>query len=291
MYSEMGASDMVNSDSFVIHEKSRYHYWRGAGLLSIKTFWHGQAYYDIGQGAFLVDDASYLVLNAGQEYAITIDATNAVTSFCIFFSQDLVNDVSHSMTCSLGSLLDDPCGNSPVPSEFYTRTYPHESWLAPMLNEIRKVYPHRRHESGWLNEQYHQIMIRMLFAHQQTIREVASLPASRQATREELYRRLHLARDYVAASYAQAVKLNDIAEVACMSPNHLMRTFKQLFRQTPYQYLISERLRHAQVMLSTTDQSVTEICLAVGFTSLGSFSWLFRQRCGMSPQTFRAQNW
>ncbi len=117
---------------------------------------------------------------------------------------------------------------------------------------------------------------------------IEALPALRVATREELYRRLHNARDYIAATYHQPITLDEIARVACLSPTHFLRTFKQLFRQTPHQYLTAQRLRQAQKRLLTTDQSITEICYAVGFESVGSFSWLFRRHTGHSPAHYRS---
>jgi AraC-like DNA-binding protein len=67
----------------------------------------------------------------------------------------------------------------------------------------------------------------------------------------------------------------------------LLRTFKQIFDQTPYQYVIAKRIVYAQQLLRSTDQGVTDICFAVGFASLGAFSWWFRQRVGVSPTTYR----
>ncbi|MBA3357135.1 MAG: helix-turn-helix transcriptional regulator [Pyrinomonadaceae bacterium] len=74
---------------------------------------------------------------------------------------------------------------------------------------------------------------------------------------------------------------------ACLSPNHFLRTFKQAFHQTPHQYLTRIRLEHAQGLLAQTNQPVTDVCFAVGFESLGSFSWLFRQRVGLAPEAYR----
>ena len=75
-----------------------------------------------------------------------------------------------------------------------------------------------------------------------------------------------------------------------MSPYHFHRMFKRAFRQTPMQFLQEYRLRSARRLLATTDEQVTTIALAVGFESLGSFSWLFRRRFGLSPRQFRADH-
>jgi len=109
----------------------------------------------------------------------------------------------------------------------------------------------------------------------------------RAASREELYRRLHRARDYAAACLDEPITLNDMARVACLSTNHFLRTFKQAFHQTPHQYLTRIRLERAQGLLTQTNQPVTDVCFAVGFESLGSFSWLFRQRVGLAPDAYR----
>lgn len=66
-----------------------------------------------------------------------------------------------------------------------------------------------------------------------------------------------------------------------------LRTFKALFQQPPHQYLLHQRLQRAAHFLTTSTLSVTEIALAVGFTSLGTFSWRFRRTFGLSPEQYR----
>jgi transcriptional regulator GlxA family with amidase domain len=75
-----------------------------------------------------------------------------------------------------------------------------------------------------------------------------------------------------------------------MAPHHFLRTFKLAFHQTPHQYLTHLRLERAQSLLRHTDTPVTDICMDVGFESLGSFSWLFRRECGQSPSAFRSSH-
>lgn len=81
--------------------------------------------------------------------------------------------------------------------------------------------------------------------------------------------------------------LAELAAVAGLSPNHLLRAFRQVIGRTPHQYLTELRLARARRLLRETDQPVTEICLAVGFASPGSFSWLFRRATGLPPLAYR----
>lgn len=274
--------------SFILHEKGYRRYNAEAiGSLSIKSFYNGQAFYEVGRGRFAVDDNSYLILNHGQPYSITIDSASPMESFCIFFAGGFAEEVHRSLSTNTVRLLDVP-EMSAVPSiNFFEKNYPHDDILSPALRQFRTALAQRKDEPGWIQEQLHKIMQRLLRVHRQIFKEVEALHAVRASTREELYRRLHRARDYAHAMLDQSITLNEMAQIACLSPNHFLRTFRQVFRQSPHQYLTALRLERAQKLLAGTELSVTEVCYAVGFASLGSFSWLFRRRFGISPEAYR----
>jgi AraC family transcriptional regulator len=271
--------------SFILHETARRHHWEGEGALSIKTFRGGRALYNSGGGLFAVDDHCYLVLNQWQRYTITVDSPTPIESLCIFFTPGLAEDVFQGMTTPLAALLDEPWWPA-APINFFERTYPHDQTLSPVINALCGALGDER-GPVWLDEQLHGVMVCLLQTQCDVFREVERLPQARAATRDELYRRVHRARDFATASLDQPLTLDDLARVACLSPNHLLRAFRQVFHQSPRQYLISLRLNEAQRLLRQTDLSVTEISLAVGFESLGSFSWTFQRRFGVSPLAFR----
>ncbi|MEM9487952.1 MAG: helix-turn-helix transcriptional regulator [Myxococcota bacterium] len=78
-----------------------------------------------------------------------------------------------------------------------------------------------------------------------------------------------------------------MARAACFSRYHFLRAFRREFDITPHQYLTRYRIDRARELLSTSDRPVTEICLDVGFRSLGSFSSLFQRHVGHSPTRYR----
>jgi AraC family transcriptional regulator len=276
-------------ENWVLHEKGqREYYWQGEGWLSIKSFSGGTAFYNAGQGHFAVDDYHYLVLNQGQPYSITIDSETPMESFCVFFKAGLADDVNRNLTSS-HSLLDDPDGRGTDSIRFFEKTYRHDDTLTPVLAELKGSLGLMKGEPGWLDERLHWIMERLIQVHMKVRREAETLSAARPATREELYRRLSRARDFMLVRLDQPVLLDEMARVACLSPNHFIRTFRQAFGQSPHQYLMSRRLERAQKLLAGTDRPVTEICYSVGFESPGSFSWLFRKRYGVSPSGYRLQ--
>ena len=104
---------------------------------------------------------------------------------------------------------------------------------------------------------------------------------------EESNLRLLRARDAMDRTYAQPLDVPALARIACVSRAHFIRTFRATFGETPHRYLQRRRVERAMWLLRETDRSVTDICLDVGFTSLGTFSRTFREIVGQSPVAYR----
>ena len=105
---------------------------------------------------------------------------------------------------------------------------------------------------------------------------------------EESNRRLLRARDAMDRTYAQPLDVRALAAIACVSEAHFIRTFRATFGETPHRYLQRRRVERAMFLLRETDRSVTDICLDVGFASLGTFSRTFRAIVGAAPSAYRA---
>jgi AraC-like DNA-binding protein len=98
---------------------------------------------------------------------------------------------------------------------------------------------------------------------------------------------LRRARDFADRHYAQPLSLSEIAGVAGLSKYHFLRLFRATYGITPMEYVSQRRIERAQDLLRTTNLTVTEVCFAVGFSSLGSFSSRFRQLVGESASEFQ----
>jgi AraC-like DNA-binding protein len=101
-------------------------------------------------------------------------------------------------------------------------------------------------------------------------------------------RHLLRARDLVDRRYAEPLRVADLAREAGWSTAHFAREFRRAFGESPHQYLLSRRLERAAALLRDTDRPVTEICHAVGLTSVGSFTTRFTQVYGVPPTAYRA---
>jgi len=104
---------------------------------------------------------------------------------------------------------------------------------------------------------------------------------------EESNRRLLRARDAMDRDYARPLDVPTLARIAHVAESHFIRTFRATFGETPHRYLQRRRVERAMFLLRETDRSVTEVCLDVGFSSLGTFSRTFREIVGEPPREYR----
>jgi AraC-like DNA-binding protein len=102
--------------------------------------------------------------------------------------------------------------------------------------------------------------------------------------------RLRRARDLMDREYASPLDVAALARTALMSPAHFSRQFRAAYGETPYGYLMTRRIERAKSLLRLGGLSVTDVCLAVGCTSLGSFSARFTHLVGETPTSYRARD-
>jgi transcriptional regulator GlxA family with amidase domain len=100
---------------------------------------------------------------------------------------------------------------------------------------------------------------------------------------------LRRVRDRMDRDYAQPLDVEALARGVHMSAGHLSRAFKQAYGESPYGYLMTRRIERAMALLRRGDLSVTEVCFAVGCSSLGTFSSRFSELVGISPSVYRRQ--
>lgn len=101
--------------------------------------------------------------------------------------------------------------------------------------------------------------------------------------------RLRRVRDRIDREYAQPLDVEALARGVHMSAGHLSRQFKLAYGESPYAYLMTRRIERAMALLRRGDLSVTDVCFAVGCSSLGTFSTRFTELVGVSPSTYRRE--
>ena len=117
------------------------------------------------------------------------------------------------------------------------------------------------------------------------VSQVTSTPAEVQHLRDLAW--LRRVRDRIDREYAQPLDVEALARGAHMSAGHLSRQFRLAYGESPYSYLMTRRIERAMSLLRRGDLSVTEVCFAVGCSSLGTFSSRFTELVGIPPSTYR----
>jgi AraC-like DNA-binding protein len=101
--------------------------------------------------------------------------------------------------------------------------------------------------------------------------------------------RLRRVRDRIDREYAQPLDVEALARGAHMSPGHLSREFRRAYGESPYGYLMTRRVERAMALLRRGDLGVTDVCFAVGCSSLGTFSTRFSELVGVPPSVYRRE--
>lgn len=241
----------------------RYVYPEHAAAFGILSMFSGSGNYFINGQKITASADSYAVVNYGSKLAIELSKEPAFLFFRCDFnpSVDLAYlERTHIKTKTLNDTLR----------------------LLPRLGESCSSF-HSLKADGIIRSIIEQLMLQ---GHRDA-QFAANLNVVKRSTRIELYRRLALAKDWIDTNYFLPVTLEQMANVAALNSQHFLRMFKECFGLTPHQYLTNIRLDHSQKMLMNTNEPIAVVCNNVGFESLSSFSWLFRQRFGTSPTQFR----
>ena len=113
--------------------------------------------------------------------------------------------------------------------------------------------------------------------------------SSSRLVNDETFRRLCRARDLLAEGFQSQIFLDTAAREACLSPFHFHRLFHSTFGETPHDFLTRRRMERARHLLASGEMTVTEVCLEVGYSSLGSFSSKFQSMVGVPPTQYQRQ--
>jgi AraC family transcriptional regulator len=293
---------LIGAANAIIWGRARqYHVAEFPGPLSIKSVVRGSGIWETAEAERVVDTGSYLVLNAGRPYSITIDAREIVETFCLFLRPGFVEDVNRVESRDPAALLNDPFaaeqqeeksaiakGNGRLRVEFFETLHGHDALVSPLL---RRIYARVRKGAAtqeYLEDQFFAVARAMLRVRRRSEKQAARIPAKKLSTRLELYKRLLRGRDFLDSFHAEDLPLNEVAHAACVSPYHFHRLFREVFGETPNQYLQRKRLQRARELLESSDRGVTEISMHVGLERSTSFSALFRRTFGCSPREYRS---
>ena len=254
---------------------------------SMKCAFGGTEKYVLGNMKYSVGEDTYLLLNEDTLYESIIDSESSVESFTLNFTRNFVNDVFYSISRRDECLLDNPVRINEEGLNFYEKLYPHNPQMLGFLKGLREFIRSDLTDLQQLDEYFHFILEFLFSEHMNTIMQIKLLDEKKPSTRQEIFRRLNLAKDYMHSNYGEKIELNDLGKISNLAPHYLLRKFKKHFGITPHRYLTSRRLEKAKEFLLNSDKPVTEICIEVGFESLSSFCALFKKHYKLPPEKYK----
>ena len=208
----------------------------------------GSGHWRTGEGEYRIAGRHFLVLNRGQAYGLEMERGGTRESFCPMFRHGFVEDIARSLVETTEVLLDEPVAGECRPLTFSEHVRDPDDVIVPRLLAMHAGF--RRGEGAdWLSDRFHFLAEALVVDEALWRRRAGSVPALRASTRQELWRRLHRARDYIHANATGPIDLAAIARVACLSPHHFHRLFRKAFGETPHRYRTRLRLARAAVLL------------------------------------------
>jgi AraC family transcriptional regulator len=259
-----------------------------SGKYVLHAVLHGRANYMIEKRQVTLLPGSFIFLNPDTCYSIDIDSVEEVSTCSIFFDADFVRDFEYTYLAELKDLLDNPVAGQSGQSRFMESIHFLTGAIKLNLQQLCRYMENGTNDQLLLTEYLNHCLINYyILYHSEIVKREASLKFLSCATRTEILRRLSIAKDYMISNYNKNIRLDDIAQVACLSVNHLLRTFKQAYQQSPHQFLTQIRLQQAKHLLKSTAYPVNEIVDIVGFECPSSFIRLFRNSFKVTPGQYR----
>lgn len=239
--------------------------------------------------SYFVEKGDYFMFNPQQSVRAEGQFAEAVKGYCILLTESTVQAVAQSLQESLATALEDPFHLSWQQQAFMVKTYSFkENAFGQYLKQIQQMLLSDTEQLVDWDTFYYELAQAFLQTHRQIAREIAAIPAIQAATRKEAYRRITLAHAYIQENYTQSFSLDQLSKVALLSKFHLIRLYRAVYQQTPYQTVLQLRMARAKQLL-LTNYSATEVAYMLSFSDRRAFSKAFKKWVGMTPSVFAAK--
>jgi AraC-like DNA-binding protein len=255
--------------------------------LGIKYVLSGEENYLIDDREFPVKANRYTLVNDHQQYAAQVNGDRIATGLCIQISNEIINDVHSSLLTKQERLIDDPAYRVSLSMHFINTVSNATACNAGKVLMQLQHYAYDIPSTDFSDEIYYRIAYAFVKENLEVQKQLGNLPAKKTYTREELYRRVRMAKEMIDDSYLQNISMADIAKSVNLSKFYFIQTYKQVFHISPYQYLIKKKLKHAMHLLRYTDDSIYDIALSSGYCDVHAFSKSFKKEFKAPPSFFK----
>lgn len=259
-----------------------------ADNFTIRFVFGGNEMCTIGRRRLSIHSDSFIILNKGTQFTSNIETGLPINVFTIEFDDSFLKDFNRLWIPGNHAFSNEPTEDFCLNPELIETIYPFRGGLRLIVNQLKEQLDKGIADYSLINELANCSLVNFYHIYnEEIIQKATRLNFLHYNTRMEILRRLGLAKEYLYANYNGNVNLESLADHSCLSVNHLLRTFKLAYNQSPHQFLIQLRLQRAQLLLTKTEYPVYEIVNMVGFKCTSSFIRLFRTRYKTTPLKYR----
>ena len=257
--------------SSCLHSRISKYQCERPSTYSLKIVLDGVEHYQIDGNNYKLESGQMLVVNQGEDLRALVDSKNITEGICIYPSQELVNEALYARMHSIEHVLENPFDgrneNHITTQSFQLNGEKHVSkTLFGYWNELRGVG--EKSEGWWW--QFYADLTEAMIEDQSTInRQICNLSSLKKHTKEELYRRVFKATEYMYDHKFERLDIDSLAEISTLSKYHFLRSFKAVFEQSPYQYALHLKLKAAKELV-TKRYSYAQAANHVGYSDSGN---------------------
>ncbi|CAD5266378.1 MULTISPECIES: helix-turn-helix domain-containing protein [unclassified Imperialibacter] len=274
------------------HTLSRFTGLKGAEVpahitgLGVVVAMSGEATFRINTDVIVLNETSFLVVNKGSKLSITLERDDTLVALLCFdttLSKLLYNGLIKSG--------DETAGWSAVSEEDFSLVE-HLHFMNASLREQFQLLMELGNSCASFHSLKADMVVRsildsLISENHHALQISEKLKVVKTVTKTALYKRLAAAREWIINNCQQPIDLQQAADVAMLDKQHFLRLFKRAYQITPHNFLTRMRLERAEKLLEETDLAVSDICRAVGFDSIPSFTSLFKRTYGEAPGRYR----
>lgn len=257
---------------------------------SVRFGLKGVQQYKVNGELLKVTDDQFLVMNKGTQYGVSAEDNADITMLAFCFNEEFVSDFVTSISQTEVQLLDSfDLYKSDVKSlEFPLHTLLVGERIRPMVQDIVNAKMQMGADEVDDYCVFNKVLETVVRNNKSSIDSFKGQDIVKNSTKVELYKRLSIARDYIQAHFSEDLNLSELSRVACLSPYHFHRAFKNTFNITPKKLVTHLRIERAKWLLENRSYSVQVVCQEVGFRDVSSFTRLFASYTAVTPSVYRS---
>jgi len=225
---------------------------------------------------------SFAVVNAGTKFSSKIESLTPVRTFSLSFTETFINDFHESIKS------DNQINKKFDAHSFNETIYPFSDEIKQNVNLLKNYLDKGLNDELLINEYMQDTLLNYYKIYDKEFNQrINKLNFVRTKTKEDVLKRLSSAKEYMSSNFNKNITLEGVAEHSCLSVNHFLKTFKEAYDITPYQYLVQIRLKRAKDLLQYSNFSLNEIVSMVGFECPSSFIRLFKNNFKITPSKYK----